>query len=51
MTTAQEESRLIRRVYAGALQRDSEERGEYLDRECVNKPALRAKVIAVDKFR
>ncbi len=47
MTTAQEESRLIRRVYAGALQRDSEERGEYLDRECANKPALRAKVIAL----
>ena len=47
MTTAREDSRLIRQVYAGALQRDPEERDEYLDRVCADKPALRAKVAAL----
>jgi hypothetical protein len=34
-------------VYAGALQRDPEERAEYLDRACADKPGLRAKVAAL----
>jgi serine/threonine protein kinase len=45
--TSSEESRLIRQVYAGALQRDPEERGDYLDRMCANRPELRAKVVAL----
>jgi serine/threonine protein kinase len=44
MSTAREDSRLLRQVYAGALQRDPEERAEYLDRACVGKSALRAQV-------
>jgi len=47
MTTAGDESRLIRQVYAGALQRDPEERDEYLDRACADKPGLRSKVAAL----
>ena len=47
MTTSREESRLIRQVYAGALQRDPEERDEYLDRACADKPGLRSKVAAL----
>jgi serine/threonine-protein kinase len=47
MTATSEESRLIRQVYAGALQRDPEERGEYLDRMCADKPQLRARVVAL----
>ena len=47
MTPASEESKLIRLVYAGAIQRDPEERGEYLDRMCADKPELRAKVAAL----
>ena len=47
MTATSEESRLIRQVYAGAIQRDPEERGEYLDRMCADKPQLRAKVVAL----
>ncbi len=34
-------------MYAGALQRDPEERGEYLDRMCADNPQLRAKVVAL----
>ena len=34
----------VRRVYAAALERDPEERNEYLDRACVGDPELRAKV-------
>jgi eukaryotic-like serine/threonine-protein kinase len=44
MSTAREDSRLLRQVYAGALQRDPEERPEYLDRACAGKSALRARV-------
>jgi serine/threonine-protein kinase len=44
MSTAREDSRLLRQVYAGALQRDPEERAEYLDRACAGKSALRARV-------
>jgi len=47
MTAASEESRLIRQVYAGALQRDPKERGEYLDRMCADRPQLRARVVAL----
>jgi eukaryotic-like serine/threonine-protein kinase len=47
MTATSEESRLIRQVYAGALQRDPEERGEYLDRMCAGKPQLRARIVAL----
>ena len=47
MTVTSEESRLIRQVYAGALERDPEERGEYLDRMCADKPQLRARVVAL----
>jgi len=47
MAATNEESRLIRQVYAGALQRDPEERGEYLDQVCADKPELRAKVVAL----
>jgi serine/threonine protein kinase len=34
----------VRRVYAAALERDPEERNEYLERACVGDPELRAKV-------
>ena len=47
MTATSEESRLIRQMYAGALQHDPEERGEYLDRVCADKPELRARVVAL----
>ncbi len=42
-----EESRRVRVVYAGAIQRDPEERDEYLSRECAGQPELRAKVAAL----
>jgi hypothetical protein len=42
-----EESILIARVYAAALERDPEERGEYLDRVCAGKPWLRTEVEAL----
>ena len=45
MAATTEESRLIRQVYAGALQRDPEERGEYLDR--ARRGDLRARVVAL----
>ena len=41
------ESKRLRAVYAGALQRDPEERDEYLDKACVGQPDLRAKVAAL----
>ena len=40
-------SALIRRIYAGALQLDPEERDEYLDRECAIHPGLRTQVQAL----
>jgi serine/threonine protein kinase len=42
-----DDTRLIRQWYAGALQRDPEERGEYLDRVCVDRPDLRPLVEAL----
>jgi serine/threonine protein kinase len=42
-----EESRQLRAIYAAALQRDPEERDEYLDNACVGQPELRAKVAAL----
>jgi hypothetical protein len=39
-----EESRRLRAVYAAALQRDPEERNEYLNGACADQPELRAKV-------
>ncbi len=47
MAATSDESRLVRQVYAGALARDPEEREEYLDRACADRPGLRAKVIAL----
>src|SRR4029077_11969899 len=47
MTTAREDSALLRQVYAGALQRDPEEQGEYLDRACADNPGLRARVVTL----
>jgi serine/threonine protein kinase len=45
MTT--EDSKRLRAVYAGALQRDPEERAGYLSAACAGDPALRAKVEAL----
>jgi serine/threonine protein kinase len=42
-----EESKRLRAVYAAALQRDPEERDEYLDNACVGQPELRARVAAL----
>jgi serine/threonine protein kinase len=42
-----EESRRLRAVYAAALQRDPEERDEYLNRACADRPELRARVAAL----
>ena len=39
-----EDSRLVRQVYAGALQRDPEERDEYLDRACADADSARVLV-------
>jgi eukaryotic-like serine/threonine-protein kinase len=47
MSATNEESRLIRQVFAGALQLDPEERGDYLDRMFAEKPQLRARVVAL----
>ena len=41
------ESSLIRQVYAAALQRDPEERDDYLDVACAGNPELRAHVAAL----
>jgi len=42
--TLNDELKRVRRVCAAALERDPEERDEYLDRACVGDPELRAKV-------
>jgi hypothetical protein len=42
-----QESRRLRAVYAAALQRDPEERDEYLNHACAGEPELRAKVAAL----
>jgi serine/threonine protein kinase len=39
-----DDSKLLRRLYAEALQRDPEERAEYLDAACRDRPDLRARV-------
>ena len=44
---AEDETRLIRQWYAGALQRDPEERDDNLDRVCVDRPDLRQRVAAL----
>ena len=44
---AEDDSTLIRRLYAGALQRDPEERDEYLEGACADRPDLRARVAAL----
>ena len=42
-----EESKKLRAVYAAALQRDPEERDEYLQQACAGQPELHAKVAAL----
>ena len=42
-----EDSKRLRAIYAGALQRDPEERSGYLTEACVGHPELRAKVEAL----
>ena len=42
-----DESRVIRQVFAGALQHDPEERDDYLDRVCAGTPELCARVAAL----
>jgi serine/threonine protein kinase len=42
-----DESTLIRQLYAAALQRDPEERDEYLDAACAGRPEVRARVSAL----
>ena len=42
-----DDSKLLRRLYAEALQRDPEERDEYLDDACRERPDLRARVAAL----
>lgn len=44
---AGDESTLLRQLYAGALQRDPEERDEYLDGVCAGRPDLRARIAAL----
>ena len=44
---AEDDSRLIRLLYAGALQRDPEERDEYLEGACADRPDLRTRVAAL----
>jgi serine/threonine protein kinase len=44
---ASKESERLRAVYAGALQRDPEERDEYLSHACAGQPELRARVAAL----
>ena len=44
---ATEDSKRLRVVYAGALQRDPEERTDYLREVCAGQPELRAKVEAL----
>lgn len=40
-----DDSKLLRRVYAEALKRDPEERDEYLEEACRDRPDLRARVV------
>ncbi|HEX8028996.1 MAG TPA: protein kinase [Vicinamibacterales bacterium] len=40
-----DDSKLLRRLYAEALQRDPEERAEYLDAACPDRPEIRARVV------
>jgi eukaryotic-like serine/threonine-protein kinase len=42
-----DESKRLRALYAAALQRDPEERDEYLSRACADQPEMRAKVAAL----
>lgn len=42
-----DDSKLLRQLYAGALQRDPEERDEFLDTACAGRPDLRARVDAL----
>lgn len=42
-----EESKKLRAMYAATLQRDPEERGEYLERACAGQPELHARVAAL----
>jgi serine/threonine protein kinase len=42
-----EDSKRLRAVYAAALQRDPEERGEYLSEACAGEPELRGRVEAL----
>ena len=42
-----EDSRRLRAIYAAAIERDPEERDEYLNQACAGHPALRAKVAAL----
>ena len=42
-----EDSRRLRAIYAAAIDRDPEERDEYLNQACAGHPALRAKVAAL----
>jgi serine/threonine protein kinase len=44
---SREESVLIARIYAAALERDPEERSDYLDKACAGKPRLRGQVEAL----
>jgi len=44
---AGDESTLLRQLYAGALQRDPEERDTYLDGACAGRPDLRARIAAL----
>ena len=44
---AGEDSKRLRAVYAAALQRDPEEREQYLSRACAGQPELRARVAAL----
>jgi serine/threonine protein kinase len=44
---AGDDSKLLRQLYAGALQRDPEERDEYLDDACAGRPDLRARVVTL----
>lgn len=44
---AGDDSKLLRQLYAGALQRDPEERAEYLNDACSGRSDLRARVVAL----
>ena len=42
-----EDSKRLRAIYAGAIQREPEERDDYLNEACAGHPELRAKVVAL----